>query len=73
MLLGAQSPPLIVPRYLSETPNLFTRERSRVELTPTTSYQRLLVHRCSAYYKLVPENEPGSKGISVVAVSESRM
>ncbi|KAF9454253.1 hypothetical protein P691DRAFT_443888 [Macrolepiota fuliginosa MF-IS2] len=32
--------------------------RQRIELAPASTYQRLLVHRCSAYYKLVPETEP---------------
>jgi len=40
---------------------------------PATSYQRLLVHRCSAYYKLAPETEPISKTISVLPTLDSRM
>ena len=48
--------------------------RQRVELTPATSYQRLLVHRCSAYYKLSPENDPLAKGtIFVLITQDSRM
>ncbi|KAF7770383.1 hypothetical protein Agabi119p4_6357 [Agaricus bisporus var. burnettii] len=47
--------------------------RPRVELAPVTSYQRLLVHRCSAYYKLSPETDPMSKTIYVFSTSESRM
>jgi hypothetical protein len=46
--------------------------RPRVELTPSTSYQRLLVHRCSAYYKLAQEPD-GSKAIAIVPTVESRM
>ncbi|KAI6164636.1 hypothetical protein EDD17DRAFT_1561657 [Pisolithus thermaeus] len=37
---------------------LINDQRTRLDLTPTTSYQRLLVHRCSAYYKLAPETDP---------------
>lgn len=47
--------------------------RQRVELSPATSYQRLLVHRCSAYYKLTPESDPVTKAISVLTTSDSRM
>jgi len=38
-----------------------------------TSYQRLLVHRCSAYYKVIPESDSGSKSIWVAYSIESRM
>lgn len=47
--------------------------RQRIDLQPATSYQRLLVHRCSAYYKLSPEGDPVTKGISVHPTPESRM
>ena len=47
--------------------------RARADLSPATSYQRLLVHRCSAYYKLVPENDPITKGIFVLYTADSRM
>lgn len=47
--------------------------RENIALNPTTSYQRLLVHRCSAYYKLTPESDPASKGIIVISTIESRM
>jgi len=42
-------------------------------VNPTTSYQRLLVHRCSAYYRLGPENDPTSKGITVYPTTDSKM
>ena len=42
-------------------------------MNPTTSYQRLLVHRCSAYYRLAPESDPTSKGISVYPTADSKM
>ncbi|KXN92410.1 cAMP-regulated phosphoprotein 21 [Leucoagaricus sp. SymC.cos] len=47
--------------------------RQRIELTPATSYQRLLVHRCSAYYKLTPEIDSMSKMIYVYSTEESRV
>ncbi|KAG6812775.1 hypothetical protein H0H92_000545 [Tricholoma furcatifolium] len=47
--------------------------RERIELTPSTSYQRLLVHRCSAYYKLLPESDPSTKGIFVSYTPEGRI
>ncbi|KDR80650.1 hypothetical protein GALMADRAFT_241006 [Galerina marginata CBS 339.88] len=52
---------------------LIMERRTRVELTPATSYQRLLVHRCSAYYRLAPESDPVSKGIFVLSTPESRI
>ena len=42
-------------------------------MSPATSYQRLLVHRCSAYYRLTPESDPTTKCLFVLATSESRM
>jgi len=38
-----------------------------------TTYQRLLVHRCSAYYRLTLESDGGTKSISVIATPDSRM
>ncbi|KAI0630507.1 hypothetical protein C8Q77DRAFT_1063318 [Trametes polyzona] len=49
------------------------RSRIKVDLTPSTSYQRMLVHRCSAYYKLTPEPDPVTKNIAVFYRSESRI
>lgn len=51
----------------------FFDSRTRIDLTPGTSYQRLLVHRCSAYHKLAPETDSITKTIIVVATPESRM
>ena len=42
-------------------------------MNPTTSYQRLLVHRCSAYYRLAPESDPASKGITVYPTADTKM
>lgn len=42
-------------------------------MNPTTSYQRLLVHRCSAYYRLAPESDPVSKGITVYSTTDSKV
>ncbi|KAI0286055.1 hypothetical protein BGY98DRAFT_881942, partial [Russula aff. rugulosa BPL654] len=47
--------------------------RGRIEITTATSYQRLLVHRCSAYYKVIPESDSGSKSIWVAYSLESRI
>ncbi|KAF5383798.1 hypothetical protein D9615_003541 [Tricholomella constricta] len=52
---------------------LIKDRRTRIDLTPSTSYQRLLVHRCSAFYKLLPESDPASKGIIVLQTPESRI
>ncbi|KAF8906215.1 hypothetical protein CPB84DRAFT_1704951 [Gymnopilus junonius] len=52
---------------------LITERRTRVELFPSTSYQRLLVHRCSAYYRLTPETDPGTKALFVLYTMESRI
>ncbi|KAH0582836.1 hypothetical protein H2248_010742 [Termitomyces sp. 'cryptogamus'] len=53
--------------------SLIADRKARIDLTAATSYQRLLVHRCSAYYKLAPENDPLTKAISVVPTAESRI
>ncbi|KAJ7631412.1 hypothetical protein DFH06DRAFT_1056507, partial [Mycena polygramma] len=47
--------------------------RQRIDLAPTTTYQRMLVHRCSAYYALAPETDSLTKAISVVVTGESRI
>ncbi|KAF8074962.1 hypothetical protein FPV67DRAFT_606515 [Lyophyllum atratum] len=52
---------------------LINDRRPRIDLTPSTSYQRLLVHRCSAFYKLAPESDPASKGIIVLPTPDSRI
>ncbi|TFY62135.1 hypothetical protein EVJ58_g4059 [Rhodofomes roseus] len=45
----------------------------RITLSPSTTYQRMLVHRCSAYYKLQPEADTATKGIAVYYRTESRI
>ncbi|KAI0820311.1 hypothetical protein BC628DRAFT_1398324 [Trametes gibbosa] len=52
---------------------LIKDRRVKFDLTPSTSYQRLLVHRCSAYYKLAPETDPVTKNINIYYRSESRI
>ncbi|KAI0251818.1 hypothetical protein BJV78DRAFT_1102601, partial [Lactifluus subvellereus] len=47
--------------------------RGRVEILTATSYQRLLVHRCSSYYKVIPESDTGSKSIWISFCPESRI
>ncbi|KAF8513418.1 hypothetical protein BU17DRAFT_68792 [Hysterangium stoloniferum] len=61
--LGENMESLIIEKHI----------RTRYELTPASSYHKLLVHRCAAYYKLVPETESGSKSITLAVVSESRI
>ncbi|OBZ73743.1 hypothetical protein A0H81_06143 [Grifola frondosa] len=53
--------------------SLINDRRIKIDLNPSTSYQRLLVHRCSAYYKLVPETDPTTKNILIYFRSESRI
>ena len=50
-----------------------TSTRSRIDLAPDTTYQRLLIHRCAAYYLLTPEADPTTRGISLTVRAESRM
>lgn len=52
---------------------LIKEGRDKAELTPSTSYQRLLVHRCSGYYKLTPESDTGNKSILVHLNTDSRV
>ncbi|KAH9975744.1 hypothetical protein BGW80DRAFT_1131836, partial [Lactifluus volemus] len=47
--------------------------RGRLEIFTATSYQRLLVHRCSAYYKVIPESDSGSKSIWISFCIDSRI
>ncbi|KAF7310008.1 ATP-dependent DNA helicase PIF1 [Mycena indigotica] len=50
-----------------------TQSRQRIDLTPATTYQRMLVHRCAAYHNLAPETDSLTKVISVVITAESRI
>ncbi|KAF7309039.1 ATP-dependent DNA helicase PIF1 [Mycena kentingensis (nom. inval.)] len=52
---------------------LIHERRQRLELNPATTYQRMLVHRCAAYYALTPETDLLTKAISVVLTAESRI
>ncbi|TRM65508.1 hypothetical protein BD626DRAFT_488987 [Schizophyllum amplum] len=52
---------------------IFERTPRRLELSATSSYQRLLVHRCSAYYRVQPEHEAGAKTIHVSLTPDSRI
>ncbi|OCH96251.1 hypothetical protein OBBRIDRAFT_787325 [Obba rivulosa] len=59
---------------LGEQMERLINERSvRIDLNPSTTYQRLLVHRCSAYYKLAPESDSTTKTIYVYYRAESRI
>ncbi|KAJ7625593.1 hypothetical protein FB45DRAFT_921822 [Roridomyces roridus] len=50
-----------------------TLSRQRIDFAPATSYQKLLVHRCSAYYGLSLETDGVTKAITVSITSESRI
>ncbi|EJD41184.1 hypothetical protein AURDEDRAFT_169773 [Auricularia subglabra TFB-10046 SS5] len=47
--------------------------RTRLECPAQTTYQRLLVHRCAAYYKLQPESDPNTKSLTAVAKRPSTL
>ncbi|KAH6915907.1 hypothetical protein BKA70DRAFT_472991 [Coprinopsis sp. MPI-PUGE-AT-0042] len=53
--------------------SLINGKRSRIDLTPTTPSQRLLVHQCSAYYKLTAETDPATKNCFVQLTPDSRI
>ncbi|KAJ7592701.1 hypothetical protein C8J56DRAFT_929244 [Mycena floridula] len=57
---------LFVLKLGEQMESLINDRRARIELTPATSYQRLLVHRCSAYYRLLIEKDPPTKSITVL-------
>ncbi|KAJ7210513.1 hypothetical protein GGX14DRAFT_625869 [Mycena pura] len=50
-----------------------TQTRQRLDLLPATTYQRMLVHRCAAYYCLSPETDSLTKVIGVMITPESRI
>ncbi|EIN09561.1 hypothetical protein PUNSTDRAFT_85985 [Punctularia strigosozonata HHB-11173 SS5] len=52
---------------------LIKEQQQRVEVQASTSYQRLLVHRCAAYYKCTPEADPVTKNLAIVKTIESRI
>jgi R3H domain len=44
---------------------------AKVDLQPASSYQRLLVHRCAAFYHLTQESSQNS--VAVIVTADSRM
>lgn len=64
---------LFVLKLGEQMETLINERKNRIDVNPTTSYQRLLVHRCSAYYRLAPENDPTSKGIIVYPTVDSKI
>lgn len=44
---------------------------AKVDLQPASSYQRLLVHRCAAFYHLTQESSPNT--VAVIVTADSRM
>lgn len=64
---------------ISDTDITFS-SRTRINLYPENQYQRLLVHRCAAYYRLAPEIDPNSRErsgsnreMTIVITIESKM
>ncbi|CCL98600.1 uncharacterized protein FIBRA_00602 [Fibroporia radiculosa] len=64
---------LFVLKLGEQMESLIQDRRARMDLTPATSYQRLLVHRCSAYYNLFPEPDNATKSIAVHWRPESKI
>ncbi|KAI0306055.1 hypothetical protein B0F90DRAFT_1695669 [Multifurca ochricompacta] len=64
---------LFVLRVGEDMERLINERKGRVEIPTATSYQRLLVHRCSAYYKVTPDSDSGSKSIWISFSPESRI
>ncbi|KAH9926958.1 uncharacterized protein B0H18DRAFT_1004707, partial [Fomitopsis serialis] len=64
---------LYVLKLGEQMESLISERGTRITLSPSTTYQRMLVHRCSAYYKLQPESDAATKGITVFYRSESRI
>ncbi|KAH7870421.1 uncharacterized protein C8R40DRAFT_647424 [Lentinula edodes] len=53
--------------------DLINEKKVRADLTAASSYQRLLLHRCTAYYKLQVDVDPLTKSISALLIAESRI
>ncbi|KAI9510492.1 hypothetical protein F5148DRAFT_570825 [Russula earlei] len=64
---------LFVLRVGEDMERIINERKGRVEIPTVTSYQRLLIHRCSAYYKVYPENDASSKSIWISYTLESRI
>ncbi|KAH9839694.1 uncharacterized protein C8Q71DRAFT_743804 [Rhodofomes roseus] len=64
---------LYVLKLGEQMEGLISERGMRITLSPSTTYQRMLVHRCSAYYKLQPEADTATKGIAVYYRTESRI
>ncbi|KAI0299309.1 hypothetical protein BC826DRAFT_996547, partial [Russula brevipes] len=64
---------LFVLRVGEDMERIINERKGRVEIPTATSYQRLLVHRCSSYYKVTPESDAGSKCIWISYSNESRI
>ncbi|KAN0137007.1 hypothetical protein V8E53_005004 [Lactarius tabidus] len=64
---------LFVLRVGGDMERLINERKGRVEIPTATSYQRLLVHRCSTYYRVIPESDSGSRSIWISFSLESRI
>jgi hypothetical protein len=50
-----------------------TLTRRQIDFSPATTYQRMLVHRCCAYYGLSTETDPVTRAITASTTTDSRM
>ncbi|TFK51812.1 hypothetical protein OE88DRAFT_1658448 [Heliocybe sulcata] len=64
---------LFVLRLGEQMEGLIAEQKTQIDILPTTSYQKLLVHRCAGYYKLRPENDTNSKGLIIIRTVESKI
>ncbi|THH32510.1 hypothetical protein EUX98_g1672 [Antrodiella citrinella] len=64
---------LYVLKLGEQMESMILERRPFIEVNPASSYQRMLAHRCSGYYKLAPETDSTTKIISVHFRSESRI
>ncbi|KAG8835065.1 hypothetical protein FRC17_005418 [Serendipita sp. 399] len=46
---------------------------AQVELQPASTYQRLLIHRCAAFYHLTQESSSSTSTVSVIVTADSRI
>ncbi|KAF5387334.1 hypothetical protein D9757_005792 [Collybiopsis confluens] len=52
---------------------LINDKKCRAPITAASSYQRMLLHRCSTYYRLRIEVDSSTKELSMVVITESRI
>ncbi|KZT27919.1 hypothetical protein NEOLEDRAFT_1130422 [Neolentinus lepideus HHB14362 ss-1] len=64
---------LFVLRLGEQMESLITEQKTQIDVQPSTTYQKLLVHRCAGYYKLRPENDSVAKGLVIIRTFESKI